>query len=59
MGFFAQNVHWMSAPIGVQGESQVIMRVSGLVADAVGAQWGLWIAKTGATGMTAASVWPV
>lgn len=58
MGFFAQNVHWMSAPIGVQGESQVIMKVSGLVADAVGAQWGLWIAKTGATGMTAASVWP-
>ncbi|MFZ2361861.1 MAG: hypothetical protein WA040_21170 [Anaerolineae bacterium] len=55
MGFFAQNVHWMSAPIGVQGESQVQMRVTGLVTDAVGAQWGLWLA---ATSMTGASVWP-
>jgi hypothetical protein len=55
MGFFAQNVHWMSQPIGVQGESQVLMRVSGIVTDAVGAQWGLWLA---ATSMTGASVWP-
>jgi hypothetical protein len=55
MGFFAQNVHWMSAPIGVQGESQVQMRVTGLVTDAVGAQWGLWLA---ATSLTGASVWP-
>jgi hypothetical protein len=45
----------MSAPIGVQGESQVQMRVTGLVTDAVGAQWGLWLA---ATSMTGASVWP-
>jgi hypothetical protein len=55
MGFFAQNVHWMSAPIGVEGESQVLMRVTGLVTDAVGAQWGLWLA---ASSMTGASVWP-
>lgn len=55
MGFFAQNVHWMSAPIGVQGERQVVMQVSGLVTDAPGAQWGLWLA---ATSMTGASVWP-
>jgi hypothetical protein len=55
MGFFAQNVHWMSQPIGVEGQSQVLMRVSGLVNDAVGAQWGLWLA---ATSMTGASVWP-
>jgi hypothetical protein len=55
MGFFAQNVHWMSAPIGVQGESQVQMKVTGLVTDAVGAQWALWLA---ATTLTGASVWP-
>jgi hypothetical protein len=55
MGFFAQNVHWMSQPIGVEGQSQVLMRVSGLVTDAVGAQWALWLA---ATSMTGASVWP-
>lgn len=54
-GFFAQNVHWMSAPIGVQGERQVVMQVSGLVTDAPGAQWALWLA---ATSMTGASVWP-
>ncbi len=58
MGFFAQNVHWMNAPVGVQGESQVIMRVTGMVADAVGAQWGLWIAKTGAGSLSAAGTWP-
>lgn len=55
MGFFAQNVHWMSAPIGVQGESQVQMRVTGLVTEAVGAQWALWLA---AASLTGPSVWP-
>jgi hypothetical protein len=45
----------MSQPIGVEGQSQVLMRVSGLVTDAVGAQWALWLA---ATSMTGASVWP-
>jgi hypothetical protein len=58
MGFFAQNVHWMSAPIGVQGESQVLMKVNGLVSDAAGAQWGIWIAKAGASSLTGPSVWP-
>ena len=56
MGFFAQNVHWMAAPIGVQGESQVLMKVTGLVTDAVGAQWGLWLA---AASLTDAAVWPI
>jgi hypothetical protein len=58
MGFYAQNVHWMTAPIGVQGESQVVMKVTGLVTDATGAQWALWMAKTGAASMTGPSVWP-
>lgn len=55
MGFFAQRVHWMAQPVGVQGESQVIMQVQGLVTGAPGAAWGLWLA---AADLEDASAWP-
>ena len=54
LGFFAQNVHWMSQPIGLQGESQVVMGVTGMVADVAGAQWGVYLAGADYTGV----VWP-
>lgn len=54
IGFFAQTVDWMAQAVGLQGESQVVMRVSGIVRDAPGAKWGVWLAAADYSGV----VWP-
>lgn len=55
MGFFAQMVDFMARPIGLQGESIVVMQVEGIVRNTSSADWALWIAHSGLSGMTA---WP-
>ena len=44
MGFLAQSMDTLTAPIGLRGQSQVVMQVSGVVRDAVGCKWAIWIA---------------
>lgn len=62
LGFFAQSVHWMSQPLGLRGEGQVVMQVSGVVADVAGAQWALWLAakdlNVTPTVLDTAATWP-
>lgn len=55
MGFFAQTVDWMARPVGLQGESVVIMQMEGMVRNSTGADWGLWLAHSAISGMT---TWP-
>lgn len=56
IGFLAQNVHWMSKPITLRGQNQVVMQVTGLVAaPASGAAWALWLTGADLTNM---STWP-
>lgn len=44
MGFIAQSMDVMTAPIGLRGQTQVVMQVSGVVRDVTGCKWALWIA---------------
>ena len=56
IGFFGQDMDLMTAPIGLRGQSQVVMQVSGVVRDVPTAKWAVWITGADLTNM---KDWPV
>lgn len=56
IGFFGQDMDLMTAPIGLRGQTQVVMQVSGVVRDVATAKWALWITGADLTNM---KDWPI
>lgn len=51
IGFFGQDMDLMTKPIGLKGQSQVVMQVSGVVRDVPTAKWAMWITGADLTNM--------